>query len=62
MHCPGADAMVKLVGWFEMVVWRVGWYVAMLGVTVLALLPVEHLQQPIFNWWDKAQHALAFFS
>ncbi len=60
MHCPGADAKVKLVGWFEMVVWRVCWYVAMLGVTVLALLPVEHMQQPIFDWWDKAQHALAF--
>ena len=29
-------------------------------VTVLALLPVEHLQLPVFEWWDKAQHALAF--
>ena len=30
------------------------------AVTVLALLPVEHLQLPVFHWWDKAQHALAF--
>jgi VanZ family protein len=29
-------------------------------VAVLALLPVEHLQLPVFSWWDKAQHALAF--
>ena len=32
----------------------------MAAVLVLALLPVEQLQLPIFNWWDKAQHALAF--
>ena len=32
----------------------------MVTVTVLALLPVEHLQLPVFDWWDKAQHALAF--
>ena len=36
------------------------WRFAMLTVTVLALLPVEHLQLPVFDWWDKAQHALAF--
>ena len=29
-------------------------------VTVLALLPTEFLSSPVFNWWDKAQHALAF--
>jgi len=29
-------------------------------VTVLALLPVEMLTSPVFDWWDKAQHALAF--
>jgi VanZ family protein len=27
---------------------------------VLALLPDELLTLPMFNWWDKAQHALAF--
>ena len=37
-----------------------GWCLAMLTVTVLALLPIEHLQLPVFDWWDKAQHALAF--
>jgi len=36
------------------------WVLAMGLVTVLALLPVEHLQLPVFDWWDKAQHALAF--
>ena len=33
---------------------------ALASVTVLALLPVELLTLPVFNWWDKAQHALAF--
>lgn len=37
-----------------------GWSLAMVAVTTLALLPVEHLQLPVFDWWDKAQHALAF--
>jgi hypothetical protein len=26
----------------------------------MALMPIEHLQLPVFDWWDKAQHALAF--
>ena len=33
---------------------------ALASVTVLALLPAELLTSPMFNWWDKAQHALAF--
>lgn len=37
-----------------------GWCLAMVAVTVLALLPIEHLQLPVFDWWDKAQHAMAF--
>jgi hypothetical protein len=36
------------------------WALAIVAVTVLALLPIQHLQLPVFNWWDKAQHALAF--
>ena len=36
------------------------WATALLSVSVLALLPVEVLTSPVFNWWDKAQHALAF--
>jgi hypothetical protein len=36
------------------------WALTMVAITVLALLPIEHLQLPLFNWWDKAQHALAF--
>ena len=39
---------------------RIGWGVALILVMVLALLPVEHLQLPVFDWWDKAQHVLAF--
>ena len=33
---------------------------ALVVTTVLALLPIEMLTAPVFNWWDKAQHALAF--
>lgn len=36
------------------------WGLAMGAVTVLALLPIEQLQMPVLDWWDKAQHALAF--
>lgn len=32
----------------------------MAAVTMLALMPIEHLQLPVFDWWDMAQHALAF--
>ena len=39
---------------------KVLFFSALLSVTVLALLPVELLTLPVFNWWDKAQHALAF--
>jgi hypothetical protein len=44
-----------------MVLMRSAWVLAMLAVTVLALLPVEHLHLPVFDGWDKAQHALAFW-
>ncbi len=36
------------------------WCLTTLGIALLALLPVEHLQLPELDWWDKAQHALAF--
>jgi VanZ family protein len=45
---------------FEVIWMRVAWYLAMAAVAVLALMPIEHLQLPVFDWWDKAQHALAF--
>lgn len=39
---------------------RACWALVLFAVGVLALLPMEHLQLPIFSWWDKAQHAVAF--
>ena len=30
------------------------------AITVLSLTPVEHLPPQVFDWWDKAQHALGF--
>ena len=44
-----------------MVLMRSAWVLAMLAVTVLALMPIEHLQLPVFDGWDKAQHALALW-
>jgi hypothetical protein len=44
-----------------MALMRTAWVSAMVAVIVLALLPIEHLQMPVFDGWDKAQHALAFW-
>jgi hypothetical protein len=44
-----------------MALMRSAWVSAMVAVIVLALLPIEHLQMPVFDGWDKAQHALAFW-
>jgi VanZ family protein len=40
---------------------KVQFWLACVVITILALSPVE-LVQNIFNWWDKAQHGLAFFA
>jgi VanZ family protein len=37
-----------------------GFWLASLAVVVLSLLPVEQLPPGVFDWWDKAQHALGF--
>lgn len=39
---------------------RVLFWGACFSVGVLSLLPVEHLPLVAFDWWDKAQHAVAF--
>ena len=36
-------------------------WAACAAVTVLSLLPAEQLPS-VFDWWDKAQHALAFLA
>ena len=41
-------------------VFRRLFWVACAAVSVLSLLPGEFLPPVAFNWWDKAQHALAF--
>ncbi|HEX5805754.1 MAG TPA: VanZ family protein [Macromonas sp.] len=33
---------------------------SVLGVLVLSLLPTDRLPEFVFDWWDKAQHALGF--
>lgn len=39
---------------------RAAFWLACLAVAVLSLLPVEQLPPGVFDWWDKAQHALGF--
>jgi VanZ family protein len=39
---------------------RALFWVACLAIGVLSLLPVAYLPPAAFDWWDKAQHALAF--
>lgn len=36
-------------------------WLACIAVTALSLTPIEHLPPQLFDWWDKAQHSLAFF-
>jgi hypothetical protein len=42
------------------VFWCAAFWLAVLAVLVLMLLPAEHVQRLPLNFWDKAQHALAF--
>lgn len=35
-------------------------WLVMLVVTALFLVPQEFVSSAIFDWWDKVQHALAF--
>jgi VanZ family protein len=39
---------------------RLGFWLASSAVAVLSLLPVEQLPPGVFDWWDKAHHALGF--
>lgn len=41
--------LVKVLFWF-----------ACIAVALLSLLTGEYLSSGAFDWWDKAQHALAF--
>lgn len=40
--------------------WQLLTWSIWLGFTVLFLLPTEYLNEDVFDWWDKLQHALAF--
>lgn len=39
---------------------RLIFWMVMLVMTILFLVPQQFVSSPIFDWWDKAQHALAF--
>lgn len=40
--------------------WQILFWLMWLVLTVLFLLPSEYVENDVFDWWDKAQHALAF--
>ena len=39
---------------------KTGFWLVGLVIAALSLSPLEMLTAPIFDWWDKAQHALSF--
>ena len=39
---------------------KTAFWLCLAAVTVMSLLPVGYLPPPVFNFWDKAQHALGF--
>jgi len=39
---------------------QASFWLACTSVAVLSLLPAAYLKHGLFDWWDKAQHALAF--
>lgn len=39
---------------------KVVFWLCCAGGAIIALLPADMLAAPIFNWWDKAQHASGF--
>lgn len=46
--------------WLDIRLARWGFYMALVGVTVLALIPAHDV--PATTGWDKADHWLAFFT
>jgi hypothetical protein len=57
MSCP--QRMMSNSRWFHN--WlRLVFWVIILVMTILFLVPQQFLSSGIFDWWDKAQHALAF--
>lgn len=56
---PKPQAMMNSDGRLSRSARRIFWP-ALLVMTALFLLPEEYVSSPIFGWWDKAQHALAF--
>ncbi len=41
---------------------RAVFWLTVLAVLTLSLMPSSWLAQQVFNWWDKAQHALGFMT
>jgi len=42
-------------------IWKLLFWISFVGLNVLALSAASYLPPlEIFNWWDKAQHAIAF--
>jgi hypothetical protein len=53
-------ANLKLMNKFHLFLKFLFW-ITLMGINVLALTPAPYLPPlEIFNWWDKAQHAIAF--
>jgi VanZ family protein len=40
---------------------QISFWLLLVAVTILFLLPAQYLSPEVFDWWDKSQHALAFW-
>lgn len=40
--------------------WQALFWLLLMVFSVLFLMPAEYLVDNVFDWWDKAQHTLAF--
>ena len=41
-------------------IWKILFWISFVGLNVLALSPAPYLPTYLFDWWDKAQHAIGF--
>lgn len=45
----------------ESLVAKIAFWIACIVFGFLCLIPTVYLSSELFDWWDKAQHVLAFF-
>lgn len=54
------DLNFRFLG-FEALVAKIAFWIVCFVFGFLCLIPTVYLPSELFDWWDKAQHVLAFF-